>query len=153
MTAVRPVPPLSALFGYGAMIPLAASAAAVWLLPASWPAFALRLGLTWAGAILAFLAGVRRGLSFRTAGGPTAAQLLGMLGRVALAFAALALPWPAASCALLLAGYASVAVLDPEAAQHDEAPSFFARLRPPQMLVALVSLAALAARMLMASPV
>lgn len=149
---MRPVPPLSALFGYGAMIPLAASAAAVWLLPAPWPAIALRLGLVWAGAILAFLAGVRRGLSFWTEGGPTSAQLLGMLWLFALAFLALASPWPAASCALLLAGYASVAILDPAAARHGEAPGFFASLRPPQMLIALVSLAALAARTAMASP-
>ena len=152
MTAMRPVPLLGALFGYGAMIPLAASALAVWLSPAPWPAVAMRLGLVWAGAILAFLAGVRRGLSFRTEGGPTAAQLLGMLWLFALAFAALASPWPAASCGLLLAGYASVAVLDSVAARHGEAPGFFARLRPPQMLIALVSLVVLAARIMIGNP-
>ncbi len=149
VTAKRPVPLLGLLFGYGAMLPLVLSAAASWLLPAPWPVLALRLGLIWASAILAFLAGVRRGLSFRTEGGPTTAQLLGMLWLFALAFAALAAPWPVVSCALLLVGYASVAVLDTLAARDGEAPGFFASLRPPQMLIALVSLAVLAARVAM----
>ncbi|MFL5287120.1 MAG: hypothetical protein ACJ8AW_40660 [Rhodopila sp.] len=40
----------------------------------------------------------------------------------------------------LVAGFASVTLLDPVAARHDEVPGFFARLRPPQMSIALVSL-------------
>ena len=147
----QPVPPLGALLGYGAMLPLAAGAIGVWLLPAPWTALLLRCTLVWGGAILAFLGGVRRGLSFRTEGGPTAAQVLGMLWLFALAFAALVMPWPAPSCALLLVGYASVAILDSLAAQDGEAPGFFARLRPPQMLVALASLVLLGARAIVGS--
>ena len=149
MTAARQVPPLGALLGYGAMLPLAAGSIGVWLLPAPWTALLLRCTLIWGGAILAFLAGVRRGLSFRTEGGPTAAQLLGMLWLFALALAALLAPWPTLSCALLLVGYASVAILDLPAAHDGEAPSFFARLRPPQMLAALASLVLLGARAIM----
>ncbi len=76
-----------------------------------------------------------------------------MLWLFALALLALASPWPAASCVLLLAGYASVAVLDLAAARHGEAPGFFASRRPLKMLIALVSLAVLTAHTVMASPV
>jgi len=45
--------------------------------------------------------------------------------------------------ALLLIGYASIAVTDPWLARWGGAPRHFARLRPPQMVVALVGLLAL----------
>lgn len=44
---------------------------------------------------------------------------------------------------LLLAGYVSLAVLDPWAARQGEAPPFFARLRPAQMAIPVACLAAL----------
>ena len=143
-----PVPALSRLFGYGAMVPLIGATLAGCMLPARLSAPAIYLALVWAGAILAFLAGVRRGLSFRTPGGPTVRQLVGMLWLFALAFAALAAPWQLLSCALLLAGYASVVVLDRTAAQTGEAPAFFANLRPPQMILGVVSLLAVGVRLM-----
>lgn len=139
------VPPLSLALGSAPVLTLAACAAAVWLLPPFWSEKLAQAALVWAGAILAFLAGVRRGLSFRTAHGPTPAQLLTMLWLFVLAVAALLLPWHLVAIVSLLIGYASVFVLDPVAAGHDEVPRFFARLRPPQMLVAIVSLLVLGA--------
>jgi hypothetical protein len=47
--------------------------------------------------------------------------------------------------AALVVGYGSIALLDPPAARRDEVPAFFARLRPPQMAVALAGLVALLA--------
>ncbi len=134
------IPPLSLLFGYGAMFPLVGAAGAIWLLPLRWDGWLVQAALIWAAAILAFLAGVRRGLSFRTAGGPTDAQLLTMLWLFLLAVASLLVPWAAARVLLLVIGYASIALLDPEAAQHGEVPDFFARLRPSQMLLPIGSL-------------
>jgi hypothetical protein len=46
----------------------------------------------------------------------------------------------------LIVGYGSVALLDPPAARRGEVPAHFARLRPPQMLVAMSGLVALAWR-------
>ena len=46
---------------------------------------------------------------------------------------------------LLLVGFGAIAVLDPIAARRGEAPLFFARLRPVQIPIALLSLAALLA--------
>jgi hypothetical protein len=148
VTESRRVPALSLVLGYGATLPFVAGAAAAWLLGRGGPAAALAADLTvlWGGAILVFLAGVRRGLSFRTEGGPTLAQLATSLGLFTLGLAALAAPRTGAGLALLLAGYLALAVLDPWAARRGEAPLFFARLRPLQMLVPIASLAALLAR-------
>ena len=134
------IPPLSLLFGYAAMLPVVGTAVAVWLLPLRWDGWLVQAATVWAATILAFLAGVRRGLSFRTAGGPTDAQLLTMLWLFLLAVASLLVPWEAVRVMLLVIGYASIARLDPEAAQHGEVPDFFARLRPLQMLLPIGSL-------------
>jgi Protein of unknown function (DUF3429) len=106
------------------------------------------LTVLWGGAVLAFLAGVRRGLSFRTPGGPAPAQLATSLGLFALGFAALAVSQTAVAVSLLLAGYAALGVLDPRAADRHEAPPYFARLRPAQMLIPVLSLVAVLALLL-----
>ena len=145
VTESRSVPWLSVVFGYGAMLPLAAGAVNVWL-GAGAAAVALDLSILWGGALLTFLAGVRRGVSFRTAGGPIFAQIAAMLWLFGLGFAALAgliVPARTVALALLLAGFASLIVLDPIAARRGETPLFFARLRPPQMTIAALALAAL----------
>jgi hypothetical protein len=66
-----------------------------------------------------------------------------------LALGALVVPWPAAATALLLAGYGALAIVDPIAARRHEAPLFFARLRPVQMLVPIAALAALGLRLIL----
>ena len=109
---------------------------------------ALLLTLLWGCAILLFLSGVRRGLSFRTEGGPTLTQMATMIGLFSLGFVALALAIldeAVAALVLLLVGFGAIAVLDPIAARRGEAPLFFARLRPVQIPIALLSLTALLA--------
>jgi hypothetical protein len=140
-------PPLSVLLGWGAMLPFLPGVAATWLLHDRAAALASHLTLIWGGAILAFLAGVRRGLSFRTPGGPDAAQIVTMLWLFLLALAALVSPWPQAAAGALILGYGTMAVLDPLAAHRREVPLFFARLRPVQMLIPILSLAAIFLRL------
>jgi hypothetical protein len=147
VTESRRVPALSLVLGHGATVPFVAGAAAAWLLGQGPAALAADLTALWGGAILVFLAGVRRGLSFRTEGGPTPAQLATSLGLFALGLAALAAPRTGAALLLLLVGYAALAVFDPWAAKRGEAPLFFARLRPLQMLVPIAGLAALLAHL------
>ena len=136
------VPVLGLLMGGVAMVPFVLLAAGLWLSPPEWSAAWLAWLIDWGGAILAFLAGVRRGLSFRTPGGERATQIVTTVWLYVLA--ALALMWPATPWRLgfLLAGYASLAIMDPLAAHRQEAPLFFARLRPVQMLVPIACLAA-----------
>ena len=132
------IPPLSLIFGYGPVLVLPIAALAAW---AKVP-LALLIGQIWGAAILIFLAGVARGLSFFTPGGPHVSQMLTMILRFSLGLLAL-VAGPATGFALLLIGYASIALTDPWLARWGGAPRHFARLRPPQMLVALVGLAAL----------
>ncbi len=152
VTEARHTPPEGLALGIAAMLPMAAGAIAVLLAGPAQRSVLLRLTILWGAAILAFLAGVRRGLSFRTEGGATLAEIASMLLLFALAFLALALPGRSAALLLLLAGFACIAVFDPRAARRGEAPPFFARLRPPQMLVPLASLAVMLVRLWAAGP-
>jgi len=124
------------------MVPTLSGAAAAFLFRS--PALA-RLTITWAGAILCFLSGVKRGLSFRQKGGPTIMQLGSMLWLFVPGALALLPPWRIPSLVLLLLGYGSEAVLGPLAAERDEVPRYFARLHPVQMMVPVASLAMLLA--------
>jgi hypothetical protein len=144
----RETPWLSVVFGFGPMLPFAAGAASAWLLGGDPRELALTLTILWGCAILLFLSGVRRGVSFRTEGGPTVLQIATMLGLFCLGFAALlatTFGWTNTALALLIAGYGLIAVLDPIAAARGEAPLFFARLRPLQIPIAILSLGALLA--------
>ena len=134
-------PPLLSLFlAYVAMLPLAAGALAAGVLRGRVDALVIHLTVVWAGALLCFFAGVHRGLSFRQPGGPVVRQLGGMLLLFCMGVVSLLSPWPGPALVLQLAGFASMAVLDPIAARHGEAPRYFARLRPVQLAVPLASL-------------
>ena len=137
--------PLSLLLGFSAMLPIAAGAALAWLPPPFGP-LAEAGAVLWAGAVLCFLSGVRRGVSFRTPGGPTPVQIATMLWLFVLGVGALATLPLGAARVLLLLGYVSLAVLDPLAARRGEAPLFFVRLRPVQMAIPIVSVLAIVAR-------
>ncbi|GJE74033.1 DUF3429 domain-containing protein [Methylorubrum suomiense] len=149
----RAVPWLSVVFGYGPMLPFLAGGALVWLLRGEAGAAIFTLTLLWGCAILLFLSGVRRGVSFRTEGGARVSQIVTMLGLFLLGFSALvafALGFVVAALGLLIVGYVAIAVLDPIAARRGEAPLFFERLRPFQMPLAVLGLAALLAHRLLA---
>lgn len=129
-------PWLSGILAYGPVLVTLFLGIAAW-----WIATPLALAAArwWSAAILLFLAGVARGLSFFTDGGPRPAQLAVMLLRFLLGLAALATPLPIAF-GLLALGYLSILVTDPGAARRGEAPRYFARLRPPQASIAVVGL-------------
>ena len=142
------VPWLSVVLGYGPMLPFVVGAAASWMSRGVWHGEVVLLTMIWADAILAFLAGVRRGLSFRTEGGPAPAQIATMFGLFVLAllsFLALVHGFTRSAIACTLLGFAAMMVLDPIAARRGQAPLFFARLRPPQIAIAVASLAILLA--------
>jgi hypothetical protein len=139
-------PALSLFLGLAAMLPVGIGTASAWMLRDEAARKAATLTTLWGGSVLLFLAGVQRGLSFRTPGGPKAAQISTSLGLFALGLGAVALPRTTASAAALLAGYAAEACLDSRAARAGEAPLFFARFRPVQMLIPILSFAALILR-------
>ncbi|MDY8108395.1 DUF3429 domain-containing protein [Fulvimarina sp. 2208YS6-2-32] len=134
-------------FGYLAMLPLVAGAIGLFVLPDNWAFLTLNLTLFWGAAILTFLAGVRRGVSFRQPGGPKATQLAMMLFLFLTGFGAtVAVVWayPLLGIGLEIAGYLALAILDPISARKGRAPLYFAKLRPLQMVLPIASLAAVA---------
>jgi len=135
-------PPISLFLAYVAMVPIATGAVAS---VAFRSPTIVRLTIAWSGSILCFLAGVKRGLSFRQKGGPTLAQLASMLWLFVSAAGALLSPWRVPALVLLLLGYGSETVLGPAAARRQEAPRYFARLRPVQMMIPVASLLVLLA--------
>jgi Protein of unknown function (DUF3429) len=138
------IPHLDILFGFGPTVPFVAGVALAWWLPQPSRVIALQSVALWGSAILLFLSGVRRGLSFRTEGGPTWPQMATMLALFCLglgAFAALMIDALIPALIVLLAGYAAIFVLDPIAARRGEAPLYLSRLRRLQIPVVLSALA------------
>ncbi|MBB4616472.1 DUF3429 family protein [Sphingomonas abaci] len=137
------IPLNSIVFGFGPMLPLAAAALGAWLLPPPWPVLAVRLAIIWGALILVFVAGVRRGFGFGNPRASTAVEIATMLAYFVPAGLALVVPSVRVALALLLLGYVLVPTLDTRAARAGNAPAHFARLRWPQMAIALVSIVAL----------
>ena len=140
------VPWLSLVLGYGPMLPILGGAALAWWLRGPTGEVIATLATLWGCAILLFLSGVRRGVSFRTEGGATLGQIVTMFALFSTGFAAsVALLFGSSviSLALLCVGYLGVAVIDPIAARQREAPAFLSRLRPPQMALGLIGFLAL----------
>jgi hypothetical protein len=144
VTEGNAIPRLDILFGFGPTLPFVAGAAAAWWLPQPSRMIALQMVALWGSAILLFLSGVRRGLSFRTEGGPTSAQMATMLALFCMglgAIAALLIDALLVALIALLAGFGAVFVLDPIAARRGEAPLYFSRLRRLQIPIILLALA------------
>ncbi len=124
------------LLGTSALVPLIVCAALTWLAPTAAQPLIRTLAVIWAGSLLAFFAGVRRGLTFSEAGGGRVSELATMLVAFALGVVSLVLVSPL----LAALGLAGVGVLDAVAARRREAPGYFAVFRPPQMLASVVAL-------------
>jgi hypothetical protein len=142
-SASRRTPVYSLLLANAAMAPIILGAISVFFVRPAWAAAIIRLDCNWSGALLCFFAGVNRGLSFRQPGGPAFAQFTTMFWLFLLGMSALLSPWQAASLVLLVAGFASMIIIGPAAAWRAEAPRYFARLRPWQMLFPVASLCVL----------
>ena len=138
------IPRLDILFGFGPTVPFIFGVVAAWWFPEPWRLVALQLTALWGSAIMLFLSGVRRGISFRTEGGPTWSQMATMLMLFGLGLSSLAALWLGQviwALILLLAGFSSIFVLDPIAARRGEAPLYFERLRRLQMPIVVLALA------------
>ena len=142
------IPLTSMVLGFGPMILLLLFAAGAWLLPPDRQPVAVTAGWLFGAAILIFLGGITRGLSFMAPGGARPAQLAQMLWLTVLGFGALLAPFGIAFVLLPL-GYASVGLFDPPAARAGLAPAHFRQLRPPQMTIGVVALFVLLARVLL----
>ncbi len=128
--------PVDLILGVLGVLPMAMLAGAAFALPAYRPLIR-SIDLAWTGCLLAFLSGVRRGLTFSEAGGGRASELFTMLAVFFVGVLTVFLQsfWVGA------VGIAAVGVLDAMAARRLEAPDYFALLRPLQMLAGAAALA------------
>lgn len=116
----------------------------VWLIPRGFLlVIALLLMDAWAGGLVCFFAGVRRGLAFSEREGASGREVASFLGLFAVGVGGLALAQPL----LLALGFVLAGVLDVAAARKREAPRYFARLRPAQAVVGALAMVSLAARL------
>ncbi len=136
-------PIASLTLAYAAMVPIVVGAVAVLAGPVASRRGIERATTLWAGGVLCFLSGVRRGLSFRQPGGTTLSEATTMLTGFSFGVGGLLLPAGRPALASLLIGYAEIAVADVIAGRTGEAPPYFSRLRPWQMSVALLGLGAM----------
>lgn len=137
------IPASSLILGYGPMLPLVLAAFATWFTTGIVPVLALRLAIIWAALVLAFIAGVRRGFGFGADRTSTWSETTSAIAYFGLAALALVAPFPDVALALLAVGFVLAAILDRRAALAGNAPLHFARLRPPQLAIGVVALAAL----------
>ncbi len=135
----RAIPRPALVLAAGPVLLILVAALIALALPTRTAGVPITLGQMWAAVLLLFLAGVRRGLSFAAEGGPRPIQIATAIGLFVLGVAGLLLPLQAALLALIV-GYAAIGILDPRAARRGEVPAWFARLRPPQMAVAIAGL-------------
>lgn len=123
LSSIRPkdkVPLDSVIFGYGPMLPFLAAAIGVWSMPPPWPGFARDMVILWGALILAFVAGVRRGFGFGAPAASISAAIAAMLLYFVPAGVALLLHWAdhlSLALAVLIVGYALVAMFDAQAAR------------------------------------
>jgi Protein of unknown function (DUF3429) len=137
------IPRLDVLFGFGPTVPFVIGVVVALWFPEPWRLTALQLTVLWGSAIMLFLSGVRRGLSFRTEDGPTWSQIATMLALFCLGLSSLAALWRDQviwALVILLAGFSMIFVLDPIAARRGEAPLYFERLRRLQMPIVVLAL-------------
>jgi hypothetical protein len=139
---------LDRLLGWGALAPLIGCAAGTWLTVGSVRSVVMSLAIIWGGAVLAFLAGVRRGFGVRSPAGARSGQIAFILWTFALAFGSMIALQPLTSLGLLILGYAGMALAARSAALREEIPVILAGARPGQMIVAMLSLCAVAARLM-----
>lgn len=130
----------SLVFGYLPVAPLALAAIMVWFAGPTLFAVLIEGAVLWSAILFFFLAGVRRGLSFFTEGGPQPAQLLTMFWLFAIGLIVLVSPYATFAVAMAAAGFASLVVFDPRAARRGEVPEFFRTVRPPQMGLAALAM-------------
>lgn len=141
-------PRAALVLGWIATLPFAACAAAAWLAPHGWAQAAVVAEIAYGAIALAFLGAVHWGLAIGgygatdEAAGTSWSRLAG--GTVAALVAWLTLTFLSAGLALitLSVALAVMFMVDASAARGGTAPAWYAKLRKPLTIIAIVSLAA-----------
>lgn len=108
-TSDHQIPTRSLVLGYLPMAPLVIAGILVWFVGPLTLAFLVTAAIYWSAILFFFLAGVRRGLSFFTEGGPQPAQLLTMGLLFALGLVIFIMPYAIVAVVLCGLGFAGIA--------------------------------------------
>jgi hypothetical protein len=136
------------LLGWGAMAPLALGATAAWLTAGDVRSVAMSLEIIWAGAVLAFLAGVGRGASLGMSGVARRTRIAIMLWTFGLAIGSMLALRPLTSLTLLIAGFVSLGLEAWFSSARGEPSRATDFVGIGQVVVGAVSLCAVAARLM-----
>lgn len=134
------VPTRSLVLGYLPIAPLVFAGLVVWFVGPNLFALAIEGAVLWSSILFFFLAGVRRGLSLFTEGGPQPAQILTVFWLFLVGIVVLVSPYSTIALGMAALGFTSILVFDPRAARRGEVPGFFSALRPPQMGLAAAAM-------------
>jgi|GEM_PF-5870024 len=110
------------------VMPIWLGVLAHFVFPSSGSAWA-RLSIFWAGALLIFLGGVRRGLTFSEVGGGRWSELATMIALFSIGVVTMAID----NLAIAIAGCVFAGIGDSVAARRRQAPDYFVWLRPLQL--------------------
>jgi len=141
------------VLGWAGLIPLVAASALVWVLARPLPALVLILQMQYAAVVLSFLGAVHWGLALAAYRGGVADGEKGVYegagwGRYGWSLVPAVLGWlaiqlpPAAALLLLIVAMAAAWVGDLVAVRRGLMPAWYARLRKPLTLVAILCLTA-----------
>jgi hypothetical protein len=115
--------------GLAALLPILACVAIAYLFPAAPSMIPRTLAVMWSACLLAFFAGVRRGLTFSEVGGARRTELVSMLVLFGLGVTSMLF----CNAAVAALGLVCVGAFDALAARRGEAPRYFTAFRPIQM--------------------
>ena len=152
MARFSDIPRPALVLGLGGLIPFAAGAVAVWVLPGADAAWAARIQLFYAVTILSFLGAVQWGLAIGEFGGRTpdwrwlgwsvTPSLIGWIATI--------LHW-APALILLMAAFAATFFVDLRSVRAGFAPAWYPLLRRPLTAIAIACLGSTLLRLVTAS--
>jgi len=140
-----PVPRPAAVYGGTGLIPFAACAALVWVLPPGWANFALNALLGYGAVILSFLGAAHWGLALAGSAAPGWGRLGWSVTPALVAWVSLLLV-PLIGLGVQIVAFVAAFFADIRAVRAGIAPAWYPRLRKPLTVIVVACLAAAAAR-------
>jgi hypothetical protein len=142
------VPLPAAVYGGTGLIPLVATAIAVWVVPAEWAGFALDVQLFYGATIISFLGAAHWGLALAGQGTRGDDRAACSWARLGYSVAPSLVAWlslitvPAIGLVMQMASFVATFFVDAKTTRVGITPAWYPRLRKPLTIVAILCLGA-----------